>query len=305
MEPRISSDEGANDTMPLKLQSAAALLLVAVLSCMRQTPDWYKHQEPGLEMPPFGGHAQVIDGATLQALRIAADDFIPPAARTRTCGESQASYLYRIVRQGNIIFVEIERDPTACGGQGHALDGSGRYAISKDGRILRRVLDGDGTNVWPEDAGTWTVLPTTPDGWPIVDDTANVDPRYLPPWQLVDGGLPELGASGSPREPDAGAAPVPDAGLASEPDAGVENRVDAGMIVEPRAEAVPVLDGGTPLDAGTPETRVSTPASKVKSSAGKQRPRKVKRRHARASDAGTPPALPAAPVQGGPPEGQK
>lgn len=240
----------------MKLQIAAVMSLVAALSCVRQAPSWYQQQDPGIEIPPFDGNAQIIDGATLQALRLAADDFILSSADARACAATQASHLYRFMRRGDIIFVEIERDPAACGGQGHALDGAGRYAISKDGRILRRVLDGDGTNTWPDDAGSWTVLPTTPTGWPVVDDTANVDVQYLPPWQLVDGGLPDSGAASATLPSDAGTAPALDAAALACP---IAHRYESGNPARARSDlgSDPILpkDGACVVsapDAGGP-----------------------------------------------------
>lgn len=259
------------------------MTLVAALSCVRQAPSWYQQQDPGIEIPPLDSNTQIVDGATLQALRLAADDFIPPSSDARACAATQASHLYRYMRRGDIIFVEIERDPAACGGQGHALDGAGRYAISKDGRILRRVLDGDGTNTWPDDAGSWTVLPTTPDGWPVVDDTASVDVQYLPPWQLVDGGLPDSGAVSATLHSDAGTAPVLDAAVPSGPDAGRGAVPDAGAMFAP--------DGGTTLigPGAVTSLPVSSPPSTSKTGpVDQQGQRKRKRRPGLSRDAGSP-----------------
>lgn len=49
---------------------------------------------------------------------------------------------YLVSREGNIIFVYIYEDEEYCGGGYLALDSGVKYAISADGRILRRVFDG-------------------------------------------------------------------------------------------------------------------------------------------------------------------
>lgn len=141
----------------MKWTIAAAGFSIFPLYCAPKPPDWYSHQDRSIKMPRFDATTKidlVIDGATLQAVRVAADDFLPPSSQTRQCSDGQVAHRYEVSRQGDIIFVRISEDPAACGGQGYSLDGAGRYAIHKDGRILRRVLDGDGQgSEEPDDAG--------------------------------------------------------------------------------------------------------------------------------------------------------
>jgi hypothetical protein len=63
-----------------------------------------------------------------------------------------------VVRQGDVIFIRIDEDPKACGRTQSALDSGASYAIHRDGRILRRLIDGQPDVAKTEDAG----VPSTP-----------------------------------------------------------------------------------------------------------------------------------------------
>jgi hypothetical protein len=56
----------------------------------------------------------------------------------RTRWNKTEDFLYRAIRQGNITFVSIDANPFACERYG-MLDFGAQYAISADGRILRRL----------------------------------------------------------------------------------------------------------------------------------------------------------------------
>jgi hypothetical protein len=84
-----------------------------------------------------------LEGVVLQAISIAANDFLPPSTKERPCGDRPEAQRYRVIRQGSIIFVRIDEDPAFCGGGYVSLDSGAKYAISTDGRILRRVVDGE------------------------------------------------------------------------------------------------------------------------------------------------------------------
>ncbi len=73
---------------------------------------------------------------------VAANDFLPPAGRKQACWDKQEAHRYRIIRQGDIIFVRIDDDLEFCGLQYVSLHTGATYAISTDGRILRRMFDG-------------------------------------------------------------------------------------------------------------------------------------------------------------------
>jgi hypothetical protein len=128
-----------------------------------------------------------LKGVLLRAIAIAADDFLPLHARKRSCWDRQESYRYRVIQQGGIIFVRISADPQSCQPGPRMLDGGVRYAISSDGRILRRLFDGEPETLpAPEspDAGP----PELSSDPPIpVGDTTWGEPQPLPP-QWLDAG---------------------------------------------------------------------------------------------------------------------
>lgn len=82
-----------------------------------------------------------LDGRLLQAVRVAMDDFIPPgSSEERPCWGRPEAYRSRVIREGDIFFVLIHEDPDACGTQYVGVDTGARYAVSLDGRILRRSV---------------------------------------------------------------------------------------------------------------------------------------------------------------------
>ncbi|MBN1207925.1 MAG: hypothetical protein JXB05_23885 [Myxococcaceae bacterium] len=132
-----------------------------------------------------GGAPSELDGVVLRAIMIAANDFLPPGDASQPCWDRQEAYRYRVIRQGDIIFVRIIEDLEHCGSQYVSVDTGAKYAISIDGRILRRLIgaepEGDsnlqlpdaghqGTALEQHDGGTPlapshpTPLPTAPDG---------------------------------------------------------------------------------------------------------------------------------------------
>lgn len=83
-----------------------------------------------------------LDGYTLHAIRIAADDFLNPDSTDLPCKAKQVSHGYQARRVGDIIFIRIHFKPENCGRKFGMLDSGATYAISVDGRILRRAIDG-------------------------------------------------------------------------------------------------------------------------------------------------------------------
>ncbi|MCP3102513.1 hypothetical protein LZ198_26930 [Myxococcus sp. K15C18031901] len=142
--------------------------------------------EQGTPLPAQGQPA-VMDGETLRALSVAADDFLPPDARGRSCWNRQESYRYRVLREGDVSFVGIAADPAACGAEPRMLDGGARYAIGRDGRILRRLFDGEPDAATPaSDAGT--VEPSSDaSSLPVGDTTWGEPVSPVPSWWR-DGG---------------------------------------------------------------------------------------------------------------------
>jgi hypothetical protein len=186
----------SHEKLAMKRKLTALLLGIVVLSCVHSQDDWRQHQDRSIRMPRFDASTKVdlvVDGAMLQALRIAADDFLPPTTKPRACSDTQAAHDFEVRRDGDIIFVRISEVPERCGEKYQGLDGAVWYAISKDGRILRRIFDGEPESV---------ELPARPDGGaPRLDSRVHWDWSLTPPW-LLDGGAPS---------------PAPDAGISSPP----------------------------------------------------------------------------------------
>jgi hypothetical protein len=88
---------------------------------------------------PQDNQSLLIGGAMVQAIMVAAQDFIPPPSKNFPCWSKPGDFHYEVRRQGNIIFVKISADQYSCDRGYGALDFGARYAISADGRILRRL----------------------------------------------------------------------------------------------------------------------------------------------------------------------
>jgi hypothetical protein len=100
-----------------------------------------------VQLPVFDSRLQVdtsVDGFTLQAIRIAADDFLNPDSSNAPCRDKQIAYGYQALRQGDIIFVRIEFKPENCQMTYGLLDGGVTYAINTEGQILRKSSDTSG-----------------------------------------------------------------------------------------------------------------------------------------------------------------
>jgi hypothetical protein len=182
------------------------LLAVGLLSCLRSP---YPSPVPveddtSIRFPPFfereaievgaSGMPYELDGVTLRALAIAANDFLPPGGKNRPCEYRQEAQRYRILRQERIIFIYILPDYEYCGDP-MPLDGGVRYAISTDGRILRRVFDGqpeDTSEPLNFDAGGWGP-PARP----------GISPEFDARWNRPDAGAEPIdgGAGPSPAPP--------------------------------------------------------------------------------------------------------
>jgi hypothetical protein len=106
------------------------------------------------------GKTYQIDGEVLRALRIVEQDLFPPGGTERPCWARPEAHTYRFTRQGGIIFVYVEEDLAYCHRQVPAMDSGAKYAISVDGRILRRVVGSE------PDHGVWRLR--TPKGGTVV-----------------------------------------------------------------------------------------------------------------------------------------
>jgi|GEM_PF-1982444 len=110
----------------------------------REQPEF---QDMGVELPVFNYDLPLdtdLDGATLQAIRIAADDFLDADPNEKVCAQRQSSYRYRAIRREDIIFVRIDYKPENCGQKVGMLDAGATYAINAQGKMLRRDRDGLG-----------------------------------------------------------------------------------------------------------------------------------------------------------------
>lgn len=138
---------------------AIAFVLMAVLlfsGCalfMSKTPVLVPlEDDPSIVFPSFTDRAPIsvgagddlheLDGALLGALMIATRDFLPPPSEDIPCSGKMESQSYRVITRGDVFFISISENPVRCGHEYPALDSGARYAISRDGKILRRRLDG-------------------------------------------------------------------------------------------------------------------------------------------------------------------
>jgi len=121
-------------------------------------------EDPSIVFPSFYEQAPVrvgvekeifeLDGKALRAIQLAANDFLPPDAKNPPCWATQEAHTYRVLRQGELLFVRIDEDPSSCGREIPALHSGAQYAISLDGRILRRLVDGQPDDTALEERGS-------------------------------------------------------------------------------------------------------------------------------------------------------
>ena len=150
------------------------------------------------QAPVTSGVPYELDGATLKVLSIAANDFLPRKDDPAGCEGTQEAHLYRVIRQGDLFFVRIDPNPGHCGQARGALDSGAKYAIHRDGRILRRVIDGLEPYVGPGDAST--PVPGEPGVSP------SFDPRNPKPLPFLPSGAQD---GGTTPGPDGGKRPPP------------------------------------------------------------------------------------------------
>lgn len=138
-------------------------------------PEFFEHDaiEVGSRAQPFE-----LDGETLRALTVVANDFRPSDDKDLPCPSRKEAQLYRVIRRENILFVYVYENAAYCGRQNPALDSGARYAISTDGHILRRLLDGHPERPidesTPGDGGGW--LKSEPGASPTFDATTASQP---------------------------------------------------------------------------------------------------------------------------------
>jgi hypothetical protein len=98
----------------------------------------------GVEGTAIGepGRLYRMEGITLRALLTAIDDFRPVSILGKLCGSAPEEQLYRIADQGPVIFIEIAANPSHCKPESSITSHGMKYAISPQGRILRRIFTG-------------------------------------------------------------------------------------------------------------------------------------------------------------------
>jgi hypothetical protein len=175
---------------------AFALLLSSCLKLSSPIPATLGDDKTIVFPPFFDSPAQAVgaegsinelDGELLRAVMVAANDLLPPSDSPRACPNRQEAHLFRVIRKEGIIFVYVYQNPAYCGPEALMLDSGAKYAISTDGRILRRVLDGQ-----PEESPR---METFEDGGLGVPSRPGVTPAYDAVWNKPgDGGSADAGS---------------------------------------------------------------------------------------------------------------
>lgn len=158
----------------LLLGLAAILTSCSWLRLQRQNPP----EDKTIVFPRFSEHSAIkvgsgegpyeLDGVALQAIMIAARDFLPPPEKDQPCRDRLEAHRYRVIRRGDIIFVQIEDDDEFCGLKYLSLDTGAKYAISTDGRILRHIVGTEPEEAEQQDGGT-DPMPMGPPSTPPSD----------------------------------------------------------------------------------------------------------------------------------------
>ncbi|WNG55739.1 hypothetical protein F0U59_13930 [Archangium gephyra] len=214
----------------MRLRNLPLTLTVILSSCALFQKPAPRQEDTSIKFPNFYEHFATtvgeqgkpyeLDGATLRAITIAANDFLPPNGRERQCWEKQEAHRYRVIRRDDIIFVEIGSDPKACEPAVLPLDGGAKYAISMDGRILRRLFDGEPEDLSPASETAEQESQGTPVPASQVGSTSLQTAPGLPS-SWFDGGAPDAGSpapDGGVQTPEGGSPGVPPP--PSPPDAG-------------------------------------------------------------------------------------
>ncbi len=207
------------------MRASVPLILASTLvACVRapSPPSTPVQEDPSITFPQFfdkealtvgtEGKSYELDGEMLRALTIAINDFLPSESHETPCWRRREAQLYRVIRQQNIIFIYIHENHVHCGRAYPALDSGAKYAISSDGRILRRLLDGQEGGPFdrvrePGDAGFIAEPGTSPTFDALWNSPASPTTR-----DVQDGGV------GSSRpQPPATLLTVSDGGAAAAP----------------------------------------------------------------------------------------
>ncbi|RKH49644.1 hypothetical protein [Corallococcus llansteffanensis] len=122
-------------------------------------PAFFEH--PAVEAGADGGPVE-LTGTVLRAVELAAADFLGPQRADTPCPDRPEAHRYRVIQRQGIIFIRIDEDPRFCGLAVPGLHSGAQYAVGSDGRILRRLRDGEpGSSLTPTDAGPGIPVPTS------------------------------------------------------------------------------------------------------------------------------------------------
>ncbi|RKH12880.1 hypothetical protein D7V97_07235 [Corallococcus sp. CA053C] len=122
-------------------------------------PAFFEH--PAVEAGADGGAVE-LTGTVLCALELAAADFLGPQRADTPCPDRREAHRYRVIQQQGIVFIRIDEDPRFCGLTVPGLHSGAQYAVGSDGRILRRLRDGEpGSSLTPTDAGPVIPVPSS------------------------------------------------------------------------------------------------------------------------------------------------
>lgn len=132
--------------------SLSLALIASLTGCMRTRSLAPMEDDKSIIFPQFFENSPIsvgehdapyeLDGQVVHALALAANDYLPQGDEKVPCSNRQEAQFYRVIRKGDIIFIYIYENHAYCGRQYPARESGAKYAISTDGRILRRVLDG-------------------------------------------------------------------------------------------------------------------------------------------------------------------
>jgi hypothetical protein len=206
-----------------------------------------------------------MEGEVLRALMVATNDYFTPAAFNGPCWARPEAHTFRFTRRDNVVFVYVEENWDMCDRKSFPIHSGAKYAISTEGRILRRVTGSEPDHgIWRlkmSDGGTVTVV-AKPGVVPDLESLETPDGGILKiltePVNMPDVMILEPVEEGSEsKEVPLGSTSLPpiDAGYKWE----WQNRkLVAVPEVVPQAPASE-LDGGTPdagWDGGTPKEEV-------------------------------------------------
>ncbi|HZH78400.1 MAG TPA: hypothetical protein VEY88_20395 [Archangium sp.] len=252
--------------MPRKL---AFVVVIALLSCVRKPEQFSTPAENDtsvifplsvgqgfIEVEARKATYELLDGEVLRALMIAANDYIPPGIHNPPCWARIEALTYRFTRREDIIFVYVDENFAYCGQKLRPFHSGAKYAISKDGRILRRVIDGMDADdqVWSletPDGGRVTVV-TGPGVIPDQEDLETPDSGIL---KIVTEpvNMPGVMVFEPPGEPIPGEPGVIPGVTMLPPDSGYSWEYRDGRLIAVPQEPPPAPssgpDGGSP-DAG-------------------------------------------------------